>query len=70
MAAPLLAVARQQGYSEYEHFDETIYGGDYLADHGFPHDPGDSWIEAQRIHSMMSAPLLGQDRLVGTITVP
>jgi succinate dehydrogenase / fumarate reductase flavoprotein subunit len=26
-------VARQQGYSEYEHFDETIYGGDFLADH-------------------------------------
>src|SRR5215218_1670015 len=25
-------VARQQGYSEWEHFDETIYGGDYLAD--------------------------------------
>ena len=25
-------VARQQGYSEYEHFDESIYGGDYLAD--------------------------------------
>lgn len=25
-------VARQQGYSEYEHFDETIYGGDFLAD--------------------------------------
>lgn len=25
-------VSRQQGYSEYEHFDETIYGGDYLAD--------------------------------------
>ncbi|MBX3357145.1 MAG: succinate dehydrogenase flavoprotein subunit [Phycisphaeraceae bacterium] len=25
-------VARQQGYSEYEHFDETVYGGDYLAD--------------------------------------
>ena len=24
-------VARQQGYSEYQHFDETIYGGDYLA---------------------------------------
>ena len=23
-------VARQQGYSEWEHFDETIYGGDYL----------------------------------------
>lgn len=23
-------VARQQGYSEYEHFTETIYGGDYL----------------------------------------
>lgn len=25
-------IARQQGYSEYEHFDETIYGGDFLAD--------------------------------------
>src|SRR3954470_18355149 len=25
-------VARQQGYSEWERFDETIYGGDYLAD--------------------------------------
>ena len=25
-------VARQQGYSEYQHFDETIHGGDYLAD--------------------------------------
>ncbi len=25
-------VARQQGFSEWEHFDETIYGGDYLAD--------------------------------------
>ncbi|MFM9957097.1 MAG: succinate dehydrogenase flavoprotein subunit [Phycisphaerales bacterium] len=24
-------VARQQGYSEYEHFDESIYGGDFLA---------------------------------------
>jgi succinate dehydrogenase / fumarate reductase flavoprotein subunit len=24
-------IARQQGYSEYEHFDETIYGGDFLA---------------------------------------
>ncbi|MCA9286664.1 MAG: succinate dehydrogenase flavoprotein subunit [Phycisphaerales bacterium] len=23
-------VARQQGYSEHEHFDETIYGGDFL----------------------------------------
>ena len=27
-------VARQQGYSEYQHFDETVYGGDYLADQG------------------------------------
>jgi succinate dehydrogenase / fumarate reductase flavoprotein subunit len=27
-------VARQQGYSEYQHFDETLIGGDYLADHG------------------------------------
>lgn len=25
-------VARQQGYSEFMHFDETIYGGDFLAD--------------------------------------
>src|SRR3954467_15928528 len=25
-------IARQEGYSEWEHFDETIYGGDYLAD--------------------------------------
>ncbi|MFI4871149.1 MAG: FAD-binding protein, partial [Phycisphaerales bacterium JB061] len=25
-------IARQQGYSEYQHFDETIYGGDFLAD--------------------------------------
>ncbi len=24
-------VARQQGYSEYIHFDETVYGGDFLA---------------------------------------
>ena len=24
-------ITRQQGYSEYEHFDETIYGGDFLA---------------------------------------
>ena len=24
-------VARQQGYSEWEHFDETVYGGDFLA---------------------------------------
>ncbi|MHC5026732.1 MAG: succinate dehydrogenase (quinone) flavoprotein subunit, partial [Planctomycetota bacterium] len=24
-------VARQQGYSEYMHFDETLYGGDFLA---------------------------------------
>jgi succinate dehydrogenase / fumarate reductase flavoprotein subunit len=27
-------IARQQGYSEYQHFDETIYGGDFLADQG------------------------------------
>src|SRR3954452_2500745 len=25
-------IARQQGYSEWEHFDETALGGDYLAD--------------------------------------
>jgi len=31
-ADAIRAKARQQGYSEYEHFDETIYGGDFLAD--------------------------------------
>src|SRR4029450_11133510 len=25
-------VARQQGFSEWEHFDETVLGGDFLAD--------------------------------------
>jgi PAS domain S-box-containing protein len=43
--------------------------GDYLDDVTFPHDEGDARIEAQAIHSMMSAPLLGPDRLIGTITV-
>ena len=43
--------------------------GDYLLDQGFPHDEGDAWIGVQKIHSMMSAPLLGPDRLIGTITV-
>ncbi|MBW3613042.1 MAG: GAF domain-containing protein [Chloroflexi bacterium] len=42
---------------------------DYLGDDAFPHDDGDRRIEAQDIHSMMSAPLLGPDRLLGTITV-
>ncbi len=43
--------------------------GDYLADDEFPHDEGDARIEAQGIRSMMSAPLVGPDRLIGTITV-
>jgi len=43
--------------------------GDYLVAGDFPHDEGDARIEAQGIHSMMSAPLLGPDRLIGTITV-
>ncbi|MBA2631899.1 MAG: GAF domain-containing protein, partial [Chloroflexi bacterium] len=43
--------------------------GDYLGDSAFPHDEGDARIEAQDIHSMMAAPLLGPDRLIGTITV-
>jgi PAS domain S-box-containing protein len=47
----------------------VTWTGDYLADEGFPHDEGDAWIEVQQIHSMMSAPLLGPDRLIGTITV-
>ena len=25
-------IARQQGFSEWEHFDETVLGGDFLAD--------------------------------------
>ncbi len=47
----------------------VCWTGDYLADQAFPHDEGDRWIEVQQIHSMMSAPLLGPDRLIGTITV-
>ncbi|HEX2843800.1 MAG TPA: GAF domain-containing protein, partial [Candidatus Limnocylindria bacterium] len=47
----------------------VCWTGDYLADQAFPHDEGDRWIDAQDIHSMMSAPLLGPDRLIGTITV-
>jgi two-component system sensor histidine kinase UhpB len=43
--------------------------GDYLADEAFPHDEGDEWIRVQGIRSMMSAPLLGPDRLIGTITI-
>ncbi|HET7686955.1 MAG TPA: GAF domain-containing protein, partial [Candidatus Limnocylindria bacterium] len=43
--------------------------GDYLADTSFPHDTGDARIEQAGIRSMMSAPLLGPDRLIGTITV-
>ena len=43
--------------------------GDYLGDEDFPHDEGDARIAAQDIHSMMSAPLLGPDGLLGTITV-
>jgi PAS domain S-box-containing protein len=43
--------------------------GDYLEDDAFPHDQGDQWIRQQGIHSMMSAPLIGPDRLIGTITV-
>ena len=43
--------------------------GDYLADDAFPHDEGDVRIRDQGIRSMMSAPLLGPDRLIGTITI-
>ena len=43
--------------------------GDYLADTDFPHDDGDARIEAQSIRSMISAPLIGTDRLLGTLTV-
>jgi PAS domain S-box-containing protein len=43
--------------------------GDYLADTDFPHDEGDARIEAQSIRSMISAPLIGTDRLLGTLTV-
>ena len=43
--------------------------GDYLADTSFPHDEGDERIRAQGIRSMMAAPLIGPDDLIGTITV-
>jgi two-component system, NarL family, sensor histidine kinase UhpB len=43
--------------------------GDYLADADFPHDSGDARIEAQSIRSMISAPLIGTDRMLGTLTV-
>jgi PAS domain S-box-containing protein len=50
--------------------DRTVcWTGDYLADESFPHDEGDERIRAQGIRSMMSAPLIGPDRLIGTITV-
>ncbi|HET9879857.1 MAG TPA: GAF domain-containing protein [Candidatus Limnocylindria bacterium] len=47
----------------------VCWTGDYLADESFPHDAGDARIAAQGIRSMMSAPLTGPDRLIGTITV-
>lgn len=43
--------------------------GDYMEDTTFPHDEGDARIRDQGIRSMMSAPLIGPDRLIGTITV-
>jgi PAS domain S-box-containing protein len=43
--------------------------GDYLSDEDFPHDAGDARIQAQSIRSMISAPLIGTDRLLGTLTV-
>ena len=50
--------------------DRTVcLTGDYLADESFPHDEGDARIRDQGIRSMMSAPLIGPDRLIGTITV-
>jgi PAS domain S-box-containing protein len=50
--------------------DRTVcLTGDYLADETFPHDEGDVRIRDQGIRSMMSAPLIGPDRLIGTITV-
>ena len=41
---------------------------DLLSGREGPRDP-DAWIDVQQIHSMMAAPLLGPDRLIGTITV-
>ena len=50
--------------------DKSVcWTGDYLVDESFPHDEGDERIRAQGIRSMMSAPLMGPDRLIGTITV-
>ncbi len=31
-STPATSIARQQGYTEWIHFDETLYGGDFLAD--------------------------------------
>ena len=39
------------------------------SDEDFPHDAGDARIQAQSIRSMISAPLIGTDRLLGTLTV-
>lgn len=47
----------------------VVWTDDYLNDPGFPHDEGDARISAQGVTSMMSAPLIGPDRLLGTITV-
>lgn len=47
----------------------VVWTDDYLNDPSFPHDEGDARIEAQGVTSMMSAPLIGPDRLLGTITV-
>jgi PAS domain S-box-containing protein len=47
----------------------VVWTGNYLADESFPHDAGDAWIDTQGIHSMMAAPLIGPDRLIGTITI-
>lgn len=47
----------------------VVWTDDYLADPSFPHDEGDERIRGQGVQSMMSAPLIGPDRLLGTITV-
>ena len=48
---------------------EVRWTGDYLADRSFPHDEGDERIRAQGTRSMMSAPLVGPEGLLGAITV-
>ena len=48
----------------------VVRTGDYLADQSFLHKPwSDRYVEEQGIHSVMSAPLIGDAGAMGTLTV-